>query len=128
MRRGLTAQVIHQTKTMADVYGAFFDFSCMLKSKVDKRDPNAVKTLSRLEAAQKSCRESGALNKRKSYIIRNEPRYIPVLVRFLLNCQPDFLSYRPIFHSTVYYFRVSLCQQTELLGMVHFLSYPCAYG
>ncbi|KAJ6365204.1 hypothetical protein OIU76_030054 [Salix suchowensis] len=80
MRRGLTAQVIHQTKTMADVYGAFFDFSCMLKSKVDKRDPNAVKTLSRLEAAQKSCRESGALNKRKSYIIRNEPRYIPVLI------------------------------------------------
>uniref|UniRef100_A0A6N2LRF3 Squalene synthase n=1 Tax=Salix viminalis TaxID=40686 RepID=A0A6N2LRF3_SALVM len=80
MRRGLTAQVIHQTKTMADVYGAFFDFSCMLKSKVDNSDPNAVKTLSRLEAAQKSCRESGALNKRKSYIIRNEPRYIPVLI------------------------------------------------
>ncbi|KAJ6739145.1 FARNESYL-DIPHOSPHATE FARNESYLTRANSFERASE [Salix koriyanagi] len=80
MRRGLTAQVIHQTKTMADVYGAFFDFSCMLKSKVDNSDPNAVKTLSRLEAAQKSCRESGALNKRKSYIIRNEPIYIPVLI------------------------------------------------
>lgn len=31
---GLTAKVIDKTKTMSDVYGAFFDFSCMLKSKV----------------------------------------------------------------------------------------------
>lgn len=31
---GLTAKVIDRTKTMSDVYGAFFDFSCMLKSKV----------------------------------------------------------------------------------------------
>ncbi|KAG6762898.1 hypothetical protein POTOM_033425 [Populus tomentosa] len=80
MRRGLTAQVIHRTKTMADVYGAFFDFSCMLKSKVDKNDPNATKTLSSLEALQKTCRESGALNKRKSYILRNELKYNSVLV------------------------------------------------
>ncbi|KAB5541491.1 hypothetical protein DKX38_014465 [Salix brachista] len=80
MRRGLTAQIIHRTKTMADVYGAFFDFSCMLKSKVDKNDPNAAKTLSSLEAIQKTCRESGALNKRKSYIIRNELKYNSVLV------------------------------------------------
>ncbi|KAF9676075.1 hypothetical protein SADUNF_Sadunf09G0100700 [Salix dunnii] len=80
MRRGLTAQIIHRTKTMADVYGAFFDFSCMLKSKVDKNDPNAAKTLSSLEAIQKTCRESGALNKRKSCIIRNELKYNFVLV------------------------------------------------
>ena len=31
---GLTAKVIDRTKTMADVYGAFYDFSCMLKTKV----------------------------------------------------------------------------------------------
>jgi farnesyl-diphosphate farnesyltransferase len=31
---------------------------------VDKNDPNATKTLSSLEAVQKTCRESGALNKR----------------------------------------------------------------
>nr|TKR85057.1 squalene synthase-like [Populus alba] len=92
MRRGLTAQVIHQTKTMDDVYGAFFDFSCMLKSKVDNSDPNAMKTLSRLEAAQKSCRESGALNKRKSYIIRNESKYNSVLIKLL--GMVHFLSYR----------------------------------
>ncbi|GFY94970.1 squalene synthase 1 [Actinidia rufa] len=34
LRRGLTAKVIERTKNMSDVYGAFFDFSCMLKSKV----------------------------------------------------------------------------------------------
>ncbi|KAJ6896729.1 squalene synthase 2-like [Populus alba x Populus x berolinensis] len=83
IRRGLTAQVIHRTKTMADVYGAFFDFSCMLKSKVDKNDPNATKTLSSLEALQKTCRESGALNKRKSYVLRNELKYNSVLIILL---------------------------------------------
>ncbi|KAJ9132805.1 hypothetical protein P3X46_033638 [Hevea brasiliensis] len=83
MRRGLTAKVIDRTKTMADVYGAFFDFSCMLKSKIDRSDPNAEKTLSRVEAIQKSCRESGLLNKRKSYIIRSEPRYNSALIVLL---------------------------------------------
>ncbi|TQD99423.1 hypothetical protein C1H46_014993 [Malus baccata] len=34
MRRGLTAKVIDRTKSMDDVYGAFFDFSSILKSKV----------------------------------------------------------------------------------------------
>nr|ADD54645.1 squalene synthase [Bruguiera gymnorhiza] len=75
MRRGLTAKVIDRTKTMADVYGAFFDFSCMLKAKVDKSDPNATKTLSRLEAIQKTCRASGFLTKSKSRILGSEPRY-----------------------------------------------------
>ncbi|XP_061957566.1 squalene synthase 2 isoform X1 [Populus nigra] len=83
MRRGLTAQVFHRTKTMADVYGAFFDFSCILKSKVDRNDPNATKTLSSLEAVQKTCRESGALNIRKSYILRNELKYNSVLIVLL---------------------------------------------
>nr|AKR76253.1 squalene synthase [Betula platyphylla] len=84
MRRGLTAKLIDRTKTMADVYGAFFDFSCMLKLKVDKNDPNATKTLNRLEGIQKTCRDSGVLNKRKSYIIRSEPRFNPALIAILL--------------------------------------------
>ncbi|KAF1865442.1 hypothetical protein Lal_00004817 [Lupinus albus] len=75
MRRGLTAKVIDRTKTIADVYGAFFDFSCMLKSKVDKNDPNATKTLRRLESIQKTCSNSGLLSKRKSYIMNNERTY-----------------------------------------------------
>ncbi|KAF8405311.1 hypothetical protein HHK36_010215 [Tetracentron sinense] len=80
MRRGLTAKVIDRTKSMSDVYGAFFDFSCMLKSKVEKNDPNASKTLSRLEAVQKACRDSGVLNQRRSYIIQSKPRYNSALV------------------------------------------------
>ncbi|KAM3291790.1 squalene synthase [Capsicum chacoense] len=80
MRRGLTAKVIDRTRTMADVYGAFFDFSCMLKSKVNNNDPNATKTLKRLEAILKTCRDSGTLNKRKSYVIKSEPTYSPVLI------------------------------------------------
>lgn len=31
---GLAAKVIDRTKTMSDVYRAFYDFSCLLKSKV----------------------------------------------------------------------------------------------
>ncbi|XP_047325770.1 squalene synthase 2 [Impatiens glandulifera] len=73
MRRGLTAKVIDRTNTMEDVYGAFYDFSGMLNAKVDKNDPNAIKTLNRIETIQKVCQESGTLNKRKSYIISNGP-------------------------------------------------------
>lgn len=84
MRRGLTAKVIDRTKTMADVYGAFFDFAIMLESKVDKNDPNATKTLSRLEAIQKNCRESGQLSKRKSYILRNGNTYGSTMIIILV--------------------------------------------
>ncbi|MCD7464300.1 squalene synthetase-like protein [Datura stramonium] len=91
MRRGLTAKVIDRTRTMADVYGAFFDFSCMLKSKVNNNDPNATKTLKRLEAVLKTCRDSGTLNKRKSYIIRSEPNYSPVLIVIIFIIQQLFL-------------------------------------
>ncbi|KAL5788707.1 hypothetical protein ACOSP7_005656 [Xanthoceras sorbifolium] len=80
MRRGLTAKVIDRTKTMADVYGAFYDFSCMLKSKIDDVDPNANKTLKKVEAIQKACRDSGLLNKRKSYVIKSEPRYNSAMI------------------------------------------------
>uniref|UniRef100_A0A6N2L650 Uncharacterized protein n=1 Tax=Salix viminalis TaxID=40686 RepID=A0A6N2L650_SALVM len=57
---------------------------CNWTLQVDKNDPNAAKTLSSLEAIQKTCRESGALNKRKSYIIRNELKYNSVLTVLLL--------------------------------------------
>ncbi|CAN1745517.1 Squalene synthase 10, partial [Linum perenne] len=84
MRRGLTAKVINDTKTMADVYGAFHDFSLMLKSKVDKNDPNATKTLSRLEAIQDTCRGSGLLSKRKSYILESKNQHSRFLIVLLV--------------------------------------------
>lgn len=80
MRRGLTAIVIDQTNTMPDVYGAFYDFASMMKPKVDKKDPNAIKTLSRIEAIQKVCRDSGTLNQRKLYIVRNKSTYTPIMM------------------------------------------------
>ncbi|KAG8655889.1 squalene synthase isoform X1 [Manihot esculenta] len=94
MRRGLTAKVIDQTKTMADIYGAFFDFSCMLKSKVDRSDPNAEKTISWVESIEKTCWESGLLNKRKSYIIRDKPRYNSALIVLLFIILSIILAYR----------------------------------
>ncbi|CAL0326916.1 unnamed protein product [Lupinus luteus] len=94
MRRGLTAKVIDRTKTVADVYGAFFDFSSMLKSKVDKNDPNATKTLSRLEAIQKTCSESGLLSKsRKSYILNNGRTYSLTLIFILIILLPIIFAY-----------------------------------
>ncbi|KAF8109696.1 hypothetical protein N665_0093s0049 [Sinapis alba] len=64
MRPGLTAKFVDRAKTMADVYGAFYDFSCMLKTKVNMNDPNSMDTLNRIEAVQKMCRDSGVLLKR----------------------------------------------------------------
>ncbi|KAA3468092.1 squalene synthase-like [Gossypium australe] len=98
MRRGLTAKVIDRTKSMADVYGAFYDFSCILKAKVGKNDPNAQKTMSRLDSILKTCRDSGVLNKRKSYIIENQSDYTPfvvvllfiILAIFLVNLNPNW--------------------------------------
>lgn len=84
MRRGLTAKVIDRTKTMADAYGAFYDFSCMLKSKVENNDPNAKKTLSRLEMIQKTCQDSGALTKRKSYVLKNQSNNSALFLIFIL--------------------------------------------
>nr|AFJ15526.1 squalene synthase [Azadirachta indica] len=83
MRRGLTAKAIDRTNKMADVYGAFYDFSCMLKPKINENDPNATKTLSRVEAIQKACMESGLLNRRKSYIIQREPKYNTTMIIML---------------------------------------------
>ncbi|XP_057783134.1 squalene synthase 2-like isoform X2 [Salvia miltiorrhiza] len=99
MRRGLTAKVIDRTKTMSDVYGAFYDFSLMLKSKVDDADPNARKTKANLEKVLKLCRDSGALGQRNSYIIQRKPQYnatmiaaifiiIAILLAFLSAARP----------------------------------------
>nr|ACX42423.1 squalene synthase [Bupleurum chinense] len=93
MRRGLTAKIIDRTKTMSDVYGAFFDFSCLLKAKVDHDDPSAKITLSRLEAIQQTCKNSGTLTKRKSYILENESRYNSVLIAIIFIILAFFYAY-----------------------------------
>ncbi|XP_031383579.1 squalene synthase 1-like [Punica granatum] len=84
LRRGLIAKIIERTRTMSDVYGAFFEFCSCMKSKVDKHDPNASKTESRLEAIQQICINSGMLNYRRFYIMRSEKGYDSALIAGLL--------------------------------------------
>ncbi|KAK4835876.1 hypothetical protein QYF36_015643 [Acer negundo] len=72
LRRGLAARLYEQTKTMSDIYNVFFEFASIMKSKVDMHDPNAMKTLSRLNEIQEICRKSGLLSER--------------------NCLPDYVS------------------------------------
>ncbi|CAL9137796.1 unnamed protein product, partial [Musa acuminata var. zebrina] len=61
---GLTAKIIDQTNSMSDVYGAFYEFSSLLKSKIDDNDPNAKLTRKHVEAIQKACGSSGLLDTR----------------------------------------------------------------
>ncbi|KAL8540166.1 hypothetical protein ACS0TY_001664 [Phlomoides rotata] len=93
MRRGLTAKIIDRTKTMSEVYGAFYDFSLMLKSKVDEADPNARKTKDSLETILKICRDSGTLGQRKSYIVQRKPEYNATLIAVIFIIMAILLAY-----------------------------------
>nr|USU43500.1 squalene synthase [Polygonatum sibiricum] len=84
MRRGLTAKVIDQTRTMSDVYGAFYEFSSLLKSKVDKSDPNADLTHKRIEAIQKICISSGKLDKWGRSTCNNRPRHTSMMIMMVV--------------------------------------------
>ncbi|KAI3979505.1 hypothetical protein MKX01_001697 [Papaver californicum] len=64
LKLGLCAKMVDNTKAISDVYGAFYDFSSMLKTKIYDNDPNATLTLSRVEAIQVVCKNSGLLNER----------------------------------------------------------------
>ncbi|KAL3614022.1 squalene synthetase-like protein [Castilleja foliolosa] len=101
MRRGLTAKIIDRTKTISDVYGAFYDFSRMLKYKVDDDDPNARKTKDSLEVILKICRDSGTLNQRNSYIIQSNPQYNATLIVVLFVILAMLLAYLSASRSTI---------------------------
>lgn len=89
MRRGLTAKVIDKTRTMSDVYDSFFEFSALMKSKVDDSDPNAILTRKRLEAIQKACISSGKLNKS---ISKSQPRHSPIMIIMLVLLLAIFIA------------------------------------
>ncbi|XP_065002510.1 squalene synthase 1-like [Musa acuminata AAA Group] len=80
MRRGLTAKVIDQTYSMSDVYGAFYEFSSLLKSKIDNNDPNASLTHQRVDAIQKTCISSGLLSKRSLHVYESKFHYVTLLI------------------------------------------------
>ncbi|XP_074375223.1 squalene synthase-like [Apium graveolens] len=67
----LKERIFDRTNTMADVYGAFYDISCLLKSKVNNNDPHAAETLNRLEAIKQKCMDSATLATRKSVIFES---------------------------------------------------------
>lgn len=67
IRRGLTAKIMDQTRNMADVYGAFFDFCSMLAVKIQKNDECALQTLDCVEAIQQACHASGILSRRRIF-------------------------------------------------------------
>ncbi|KAK1369508.1 Squalene synthase [Heracleum sosnowskyi] len=67
----LKTRIFDMTNTMADVYGAFYDISCLLESKVNNNDPHAVETLNRLGAIKQKCMDSGTLDTRKSTIFKS---------------------------------------------------------
>ncbi|KAH7574994.1 hypothetical protein JRO89_XS02G0031100 [Xanthoceras sorbifolium] len=85
LRRGLAARLYEQTKMMSDIYNVYFEFSSVMKSKVEMHDPNAMKTLSELNKIQEVCKKSGLLNTRKFYIIKSEQGYNSFLVSLHAN-------------------------------------------
>ncbi|KAK2644806.1 hypothetical protein Ddye_020001 [Dipteronia dyeriana] len=65
LRSGLAAKIYDPTRTMTDVYNAFFEFASVMKSKVvEMEDPHSMETLSKLNQIQDICRKSGFLNNR----------------------------------------------------------------
>ncbi|EMS67019.1 Squalene synthase [Triticum urartu] len=100
MRRGLTARVIDETKSISDVYSAFYEFSSLLESKlfsscdfihnmfgrhaqIDDNDPNAALTRRRVDAIKKTCKSSGLL-KRRGYDVEKSMYRMPMLVMIVL--------------------------------------------
>ncbi|PKA51980.1 Squalene synthase [Apostasia shenzhenica] len=94
MRRGLTARVADQTKMMADVYGAFYDFSSLLEPKIDDKDPNASLTRKRIEAIKKACISSGLLKKREFYLVERRTMYNTTLISFIVFLLAVFFAVR----------------------------------
>lgn len=82
MRRGLTARIMDETKSMSDVYTAFYEFSSLLESKIDDNDPSAAITRERVDAIKKRCRSSGLL-KRRGYDLQKS-QYRPMLILLVL--------------------------------------------
>uniref|UniRef100_A0A0E0E8V6 Squalene synthase n=1 Tax=Oryza meridionalis TaxID=40149 RepID=A0A0E0E8V6_9ORYZ len=82
MTNGLTARIINETNSMADVYAAFYEFSSLLAEKIDDNDPNASLTRKRVNAIKETCKSSGLL-KRRGYDL-DRPKRNPAMIMMLL--------------------------------------------
>ncbi|CAM0877024.1 unnamed protein product [Alopecurus aequalis] len=84
MRRGLTARIIDETKSMSDVYSAFYEFSSLLESKIDDKDPSAALTRKRVVAIKKACKSSGLLKRRGYDLEKSKYRHLLIMLALLL--------------------------------------------
>jgi len=77
LRRGLTAKIL-DVKTMPDVYGAFYDFTCLLDAKIEKTDPNAANTHKCVEEIRSICKFE--IKNRKAFTIESKVGHETCLV------------------------------------------------
>uniref|UniRef100_A0ACD6A6C5 Uncharacterized protein n=1 Tax=Avena sativa TaxID=4498 RepID=A0ACD6A6C5_AVESA len=84
MRRGLTARIIDETKSMSDVYSAFYEFSSLLESKIDDKDPSSALTRKRVEAIKRTCKSSGLLKRRGYDLEKSKYRHMLIMLALLL--------------------------------------------
>jgi farnesyl-diphosphate farnesyltransferase len=84
MRRGLTARIIDETKSMSDVYSAFYEFSSLLESKIDDNDPSSALTRKRVEAIKRTCKSSGLLKRRGYDLEKSKYRHMLIMLALLL--------------------------------------------
>ncbi|KAK1604293.1 hypothetical protein QYE76_027966 [Lolium multiflorum] len=89
IRRGLTARIFDETKSMSDVYSAFYEFSSLLESKIADNDPSSALTRERVDAIKKTCKSSGLLKRRGYDLEKTQYRHMladlyqqPVLPKF----------------------------------------------
>ncbi|CAA6663588.1 unnamed protein product [Spirodela intermedia] len=72
-----------QTSDMPDVYCAFYEFSSMLKDKVEENDPNAALALKYVETIQQACIKSARLTNGLRYYVGKSRRFLMVLITVL---------------------------------------------
>ncbi|XP_047062079.1 squalene synthase 1-like [Lolium rigidum] len=84
IRRGLTARIFDETKSMSDVYSAFYEFSLLLESKIDDNDPSSALTRERVDAVKKTCKSSGLLKRRGYDLEKTQYRHMLIMLALLL--------------------------------------------
>ncbi|KAM0931767.1 hypothetical protein ACQ4PT_000071 [Festuca glaucescens] len=84
IRHGLTARIFDETKSMSDVYSAFYEFSSLLESKIDDNDPSSALTRERVDAIKKTCKSSGLLKRRGYDLEKTQYRHMLIMLALLL--------------------------------------------
>lgn len=68
IRKGMAAQLILQTKSVADVERTFFYFADKIEKKIDSNDPNAARTRAKIQEIKRLTAGSGTLKEGVSFM------------------------------------------------------------